>query len=174
MTKEQRDKLRTLALAATPGEWYHVQAFQRRAAERTIHGKVPGQRVDFVSTERKPVHKKIIIPMEGRESTARSEDMAYIAAANPATVLALLDRIDELEAELAEAKVDAERYKRELQQDELVHVGYTNPYQIKYAKDEEGSFYPDTDNECYIPLYMLKKHKHRLGPDAAIDKARGR
>ena len=41
-------------------------------------------------------------------------------------------------------------------------VGYTNGCQIHYAKDESGSFYPDTDNECIIPLYMLDIHLHRL------------
>lgn len=59
-------------------------------------------------------------------------------------------RLAELEAELKTHK------------DKLVHVGYTNPHQVKYAKDESGLFYPDTENECYIPLYMLKQHEHRL------------
>lgn len=45
---------------------------------------------------------------------------------------------------------------------ELVFVGYTNGHQIKYAREDEGVFYPDTDNECYIPLYMLKTHLHRI------------
>lgn len=49
--------------------------------------------------------------------------------------------------------------------DELIFVGYTNGYQILYATESEGgegSFYSDTDNDCYIPLYMLKSHAHRL------------
>lgn len=46
--------------------------------------------------------------------------------------------------------------------DELIFVGYTNGHQIGYAKESEGGFYPDTDNECYIPLYMLKTHAHRI------------
>lgn len=45
---------------------------------------------------------------------------------------------------------------------DLVFVGYTNGHQLKYAKEDEGVFYPDTDNECYIPLYMLKTHWHRI------------
>lgn len=45
----------------------------------------------------------------------------------------------------------------------LIHVGYTNPHQIKYAKKDSGAFYPDIENECHIPLYMLKNHEHRLG-----------
>jgi len=51
------------------------------------------------------------------------------------------------------------------QMQKLIHVGYTNPNQIGYAKEESGSFYPGTENECYIPLYMLKIHEHRLGHD---------
>ena len=50
-------------------------------------------------------------------------------------------------------------------QKELVFVGYTNGLQILYAtKGEggEGAFYADTDNGCYIPLYMLRTHWHRL------------
>jgi hypothetical protein len=166
MTKQERDKLRTLALAATPGEWEMASDLPAYAIYTENGWRV-------VQTPNQN-NRKQWGTSNDTHGIGRFSDAAYIAAANPATLLALLDRIDELDGELAASKVDAERYKRELQQKELVHVGYTNPYQIKYAKDEEGSFYPDTDNECYIPLYMLKKHKHRLGPDAAIDKARGR
>jgi len=44
----------------------------------------------------------------------------------------------------------------------LIFVGYTNGYQILYAAEESGTFYPDTDSECWIPLYMMKRHAHRL------------
>lgn len=86
-------------------------------------------------------------------------------------------RIDELERynlglanESHNKTMAIERFKkrlaeveRELTQKKLVHVGYTNGYQIYYAKnDESGSFYPDTYNDCYIPLYMLDIHLHRL------------
>jgi len=47
----------------------------------------------------------------------------------------------------------------------LIHVGYTNGYQIKYAKEEEGSFYPDTENDCWIPLFMYECHLHRAAPN---------
>ena len=49
--------------------------------------------------------------------------------------------------------------------DELIFVGYTNGYQILYgaaSEGGEGSFYSDTENDSYIPLYMLKTHAHRL------------
>jgi hypothetical protein len=44
----------------------------------------------------------------------------------------------------------------------LIFVGYTNGYQILYAAEEAGTFYSDTDNDCWIPLYMMKRHAHRL------------
>ena len=44
----------------------------------------------------------------------------------------------------------------------LIFVGYTNGYQILYAAEEGGTFHPDTDGDCYIPLYMMKRHAHRL------------
>lgn len=45
----------------------------------------------------------------------------------------------------------------------LIFVGYTNGYQILYAAEEEGgTFHPDADGDCYIPLYMMKRHAHRL------------
>ena len=46
--------------------------------------------------------------------------------------------------------------------DELIFVGYTNGHQILYGAKDEGVFYKDTDNDCYIPLYMLKTHWHRI------------
>ena len=51
------------------------------------------------------------------------------------------------------------------EKEDLIFVGYTNGYQILYASESsggEGAFYSNTENECYIPLYMLKTHAHRL------------
>lgn len=47
-------------------------------------------------------------------------------------------------------------------QEELVHIGYTNGLQIFYGATDEGSFYPNTEGDCYIPVYMLKTHLHRI------------
>ena len=46
----------------------------------------------------------------------------------------------------------------------LSFVGYTNGNQIGFAMEDngEGALYHDTKNECYIPLYMLKTHLHRI------------
>lgn len=56
--------------------------------------------------------------------------------------------------------------KTEELHDKLVFVGYTNGAQILYANDEkqggEGAFYKTTDHDCWIPLYMLKTHTHRI------------
>ena len=71
MTKQDRDKLRALAMAATPGEW-------------AVNG---GDDLDMG---------------DDRVYIGDVENAAYIAAANPATLLALLDRIDELERADAE------------------------------------------------------------------------
>ncbi len=68
----------------------------------------------------------------------------------------------ELNKQLAKANERVEDLEKELSNKELMHVGFTNGAQIKYAKDEEGAFYPDTDGDCYIPLYMLKSHEHRI------------
>ncbi len=50
---------------------------------------------------------------------------------------------------------------------DLIFVGYTNGNQILHASGErrggEGSFYSSTEGDCYIPLYMLKAHAHRIG-----------
>jgi chromosome segregation ATPase len=67
-----------------------------------------------------------------------------------------------LSKELAKANERVKELEEELATKELLHVGFTNGSQIKYAKVEEGSFYPNTDGNCYIPLYMLKSHEHRI------------
>ena len=78
-------------------------------------------------------------------------------------------RITELEKYNLDLANESHKYQercaeleKELANKDLLHVGFTNGAQIKYAKDEEGAFYPDTDGDCYIPLYMLKSHEHRI------------
>ena len=101
--KQQAAEYLALADAATPGPWYHVQAFQRVADVRTIHGLVKGQRVDFVDCKPLPVHGPTIIPMEGRECHVRSNDMAFIAASHTAAniIRALLALVGEWEQKAA-------------------------------------------------------------------------
>lgn len=48
---------------------------------------------------------------------------------------------------------------------ELIFVGYTNGDQILYANEgAEGSglFFSNSDGNCYVPLYILKTHAHRI------------
>lgn len=86
---QSTDELERLMREATPGPWHHVQAFESVPAVRTIHGKVPGQRVDYVSTwpgPGTPKGHRVVIPMEtvteeGIVRTATSADMALICAA---------------------------------------------------------------------------------------------
>ena len=83
------DDLKKLLAEATPGPWHHVQAFESVPAVRTIYGKVPGQRVDYVSTWPglgTPKGHRVVIPMETVAEghitqTATSADMALICAA---------------------------------------------------------------------------------------------
>lgn len=110
MTKTET--ILALCEAATPGPWHHVQAFQTVGKLRTIHGAVPAQRVDFVSTEKEPVHKRVIIPMETRESHTTSNDMAFIAACNPAEIRRMVEgwegAVDALKAVRADLLLRAE------------------------------------------------------------------
>lgn len=69
---------------------------------------------------------------------------------------------NDLVEQLAKANERVKELEKDIKNNELVHVGFTNGDQITYAKTEEGAFYPDTDGDCYIPLYMLKSHEHRI------------
>ncbi len=92
-------RLRDLRAKATPGPWHHVNPFESVPAERTIHGPVPGQRVDYVSTWPHfgtPRGHSVVIPMYGSEKTASSSDMAAIVSAVNA-LPALLDCAEALE-----------------------------------------------------------------------------
>ena len=96
-------KLRELLAKGTQGEWHHVQAFQSVPAQKTIHGTVPGQRVDYVSTwpgPGTPKGHRVIVPMEtltdsGVARTVSSNDMALITAAVNA-LPALLDEVERM------------------------------------------------------------------------------
>lgn len=78
MTDLSSDKLRSLLEEASPGPWTHCQPFESVPAVRTIHGFVPGQRVDYVASAS---GKRVIVQMNGQECTTKSQDMALIAAA---------------------------------------------------------------------------------------------
>ncbi len=82
MTDDQT--LLDLAGRATPRPWHHVNAFQTVPASNTVHGRVPAERVDYVSTWPDlgtPPGHRVVIQQPDRECRVRSEDMAYITAA---------------------------------------------------------------------------------------------
>ncbi|WP_374424589.1 ead/Ea22-like family protein [Chromobacterium sp.] len=81
ITKEQLAELTSLARAATPGPW----------ANQTSNG---WRRVGTAAASRGRIDGDVVA-----NGAASPANMAYIAAANPAMVLALLDRIAELERE---------------------------------------------------------------------------
>ena len=46
---------------------------------------------------------------------------------------------------------------------ELSFIGYTNGANLKLLKETDyGAMYSNTKENCYIPLYMLKSHLHRI------------
>lgn len=92
MTEIDVAKLRSLAEGATPGPWEAVEDSNEHLAgcpptmEWLVSATDPGE--DFYEE---------IIDWGNR---GRGEDAQYIAAANPATILALLDRLEQAEAEV--------------------------------------------------------------------------
>ena len=104
-------ELHALLDAASPGPWHHVNPGMVSPKTRTIHGTVPAEPIDYVSTwpglGTPPGHRVVI----NRDAGVRSADMALIAEAPAlaAEVLALragaaasAERIKALEARVAE------------------------------------------------------------------------
>ena len=75
------DELRSLLAAASPGPWHHVNAGKVSLKMRTVHGIVPSEPIDYVSTwpglGTPPGHRVIV----HREAGARTADLALIAEA---------------------------------------------------------------------------------------------
>tara|TARA_B100000700_G_scaffold329862_1_gene453320 strand:- start:650 stop:1099 length:450 start_codon:yes stop_codon:yes gene_type:complete len=85
---------------------------------------------------------------------------------------AAFDEINYLTDQLAKANERLKVLEREAAQKKHHFVGYSNGFQIAYAKHDEGCFYPSTDGDSYIPLYMLDVHLHRLGGTASDEWAK--
>lgn len=72
----------------------------------------------------------------------------------------LTEDLEELEQKFEKLKAKDETHNH------ITLIGYTNGAQIRYAKSEshggQGSFYIDQDNNCTIPVYMLKTHHFRI------------
>lgn len=80
--------------------------------------------------------------------------------------------IKKLQAERDELATENANLKSDIEQRKLIHVGFTNEHQVTSVTEQQldGYFYPNSDNECYIPLYMLNVHAHRVGKDSEIYK----
>lgn len=141
---QSTDELERLMREATPGPWHHVQAFESVPAVRTIHGKVPGQRVDYVSTwpgPGTPKGHRVVIPMEtvteeGIVRTATSADMALICAAVNA-LPELVERVKRLEEALkpfAEARLESWGQRTQGVGDYLTRVWIKTAPNIAFAQ----------------------------------------
>lgn len=145
--KKTVEEAKARAAAATEGPWHHCQAFETVGEERTIHGRVPAQRVDYVSTWAGPGTPKghrVVIPMEGRECHVSSNDMAFIAHART-DIPALIEIIERLEAtsgsfersnayllgRLEETATERDKLREAL---ETIQQTYEDEIQARYTK----------------------------------------
>jgi hypothetical protein len=84
-----RKRLRELAMAATPGEWrWHTGCSWRRLAAYVNGRNERDGNVILPVTDRHDKHPDLVVSREDQE---------FIAAANPQTILALLDALDAAE-----------------------------------------------------------------------------
>ena len=90
-------ELRKLAQAATPGPWYH--GAKNGAHKYCVYDKICWLDVDGSRWGDTPNIVISVSPDDGEYKTA-----AYISAANPATVLALLDELEAAHASRREAQ----------------------------------------------------------------------
>lgn len=79
MTPEQRAELRKAAEEATPGPWYAGN--------------------DWLTADM--TFESVLLQLNSTGSSADGFDLKYIAAANPATILSLLDYVESLERDAA-------------------------------------------------------------------------
>lgn len=118
-----REKLKALAMAATPGPW-----FGPRVTDQMPIGMIGVYQAD----EEGPIPGAIVCTVGHSDDDGVMDDAAYIAAANPTAILALLAEIGELEKALDAAlqkdignekliNVMRRRYGREARQWEANH-----------------------------------------------------
>lgn len=98
-----KQRLRKLAQAATPGPWTTISRGAYWGEEEGDVVGHDGQDIDGA---------EFVKPLDRQETTrgqAWFRDTAYIAAANPVTVLSLLDEIDTLQARAEHARSGAQK-----------------------------------------------------------------
>ena len=109
-------QLRELAEKATPGPWWIDSHGHRMSAGG-------GSETGFIASEKRGEAKRH--PETGNLSHWPNDwDASFIAAANPATVLTLLDAYEALQAECEKLRRDAERYRWLRDKSESLHSFY--------------------------------------------------
>lgn len=111
-------ELRRVAEAATPGPWRMVPD---ERTYRDLNGHPTGN--EYIAGYDVHSDAREIIGCEGI-NPAQETDAAFIAAANPATVLALLDRVERLEHTL-----------RDIAENAPTDAGKWMEYTRQYAKN---------------------------------------
>lgn len=154
--------LRAIAEKATPGPWHHVNPGRVLPKTRTIHGPVPAARVDYVSTwpdVGTPPGHRVVVPMPNEGPGVRSDDMAFIAAFDPPTVLALLDAL------LAERSA---RERAEKERDELTKAltGLTCGGSEFFLRD--GDRFKADIHACVGWVRRAKEDAHRRTVEAIM------
>lgn len=101
LTDEQLADLKQKALAATPGPWCSDE--EHGVVWIVVPTTGRGWSTD---ADGNAIEVPVVEPSQEKVADASPKDAAYIAAANPENILALLQRIGELEAELAAIRRD--------------------------------------------------------------------
>jgi len=130
MTDDDRNKLRALAMAATPGEWKAVEANHDDVDAPWTHGWYLWSAVKGVIgywTGGKSHHTS-------RRWYLSKEDAAYITAANPKSMIALLDQIDGLEARNKRMEKALNWYDQQCQLARLIG-GDSHKVRLAFAED---------------------------------------
>jgi len=150
--------LRALALAATPGPWYH--GAKNGAHKYCVYDKICWLDVDGSRWGDTPNIVISVSPDDGEYKTA-----AYIAAANPDAVLALLDELDAAntsrraaQARVAELTEQVQKLGRELHRHKL------DTARLDWLADRENAI-----GNVQLPTECVQAHPESLR--AAIDAA---
>jgi len=112
------DALRKLCKSATPGPWRSLDDIQWNECVAEIGD----------------LH---VVPNENTELSDGKNDAAYIAAANPATVLALLDELDRTKGTVAIAGAALSAAERELDRLRTIEAAARNLAKVKGRHNSE-------------------------------------
>ncbi|AXE32745.1 hypothetical protein DK842_17730 [Chromobacterium phragmitis] len=151
MTPDQLAALRAAAEAATPGPWRTGGSKPDGLHEITVYGSQV-----VIDTDIGP---KVLLEGNSNFQAESVANAAYIAAANPAAVLALLGHIDAQAARIAELERVAARY-RWLTQDAYIGECFT----------DRGVVLEICGTDREIPVFH-ERATDREEVDAAIDAA---